>query len=84
MGEKLNGIEKIDATLWQLTKQDPKVFAADSTLCQVVRHGASTRSTRQLSMGEKLNGIEKILIPVNIDGNHWTLLVTTGCSSLSF
>lgn len=62
----------IDATLWQLTKRDPKVFAADSTLCQVVRHGASTR---RLWMGQKFNGIEKIFIPVNIAGNHWTLLV---------
>lgn len=32
----------IDATLWQLTRRQ-QLFAADSTLCPVVQHGASTR-----------------------------------------
>ena len=66
------------ATLWKLTKLDQKIFAADSTLCQLVKHGASTR---RLWMGERFHGIEKIVIPMNITGHHWTLLVSRGCYS---
>ncbi|CAH3157187.1 unnamed protein product [Pocillopora meandrina] len=55
-----------DATLWKITVLDQKIFAADSTLCQVVKHGASTH---RLWMSEKFHGIAKILIPMNITGH---------------
>lgn len=64
----------IDATLWQLTRRQ-QLFAADSTLCPVVQHGASTR---RLWVGQKFKGIEKILVPMNISGIHWMLLVSLG------
>lgn len=64
----------IDATLWQLTRCQ-QLFAADSTLCPVVQHGASTR---RLWVGQKFKGIEKILVPMNISGIHWMLLVSLG------
>ena len=68
----------IDATLWQLTRRQQQLFAADSTLCPVVQHGASTR---RLWVGQMFKGIEKILVPMNISGVHWTLLVSLGHSN---
>lgn len=68
-------LQIVDATLWKLTK----IFAADSTLCQLVKHGASTR---RLWMGERFHGIEKIVIPMNITRHHWTLLILDNKESI--
>ncbi|XP_028518051.1 uncharacterized protein LOC114574227 [Exaiptasia diaphana] len=61
----------IEAFLWQLCSDHRNVFAADASMCTVVQLNASTR---RLWHGQSFTDIDKIIIPMNKNGGHWTML----------
>ena len=72
--------------MWKLSITYDDVFVANSCLCALVQQG---EITDMLWSRGNFNVTNKILIPLNIRGNHWTLLVCSyitekprKCSSL--
>ena len=45
-------------------------------MCQIVQYSQRKASTRLLWDGQSFTGIDKIIIPMNISGGHWTMLVS--------
>jgi hypothetical protein len=67
-------MQVIDAYLCGLAEQrnGGDVLAAASYISQIVQCNSSTRRTWS---GMNLSLITTILFPINLTGNHWTLLV---------
>ncbi|XP_046847127.1 uncharacterized protein LOC124440740 [Xenia sp. Carnegie-2017] len=62
----------INAFLWKLSCEYPGVLPAESYVCQLVQRGYSTC---RLWADQNFMAIDKIIFPLNMSGNHWTLLV---------
>ena len=67
-------IQVIDAYLWSLAQQSGgNVLAAEAYTSQIVQNNSSTRRTWS---GISFTGTTMIIFPINLTGNHWTLLVS--------
>ena len=66
----------IDAFFWRCQFTNRKFFTLSSSFyLQIVGGGSPNYMLR----GDRLKDVEMIVVPMNVSGHHWTLLVSIAC-----